>query len=160
MNATLDRLIDDTLHGRRITGPSGSCLVANEAGHELVSYEGDIMSNLESTIRELEKSLLDNPDATSGWAGLEYVLGAYLVNAARHNAGRCVEFIESSSDKLTQQLLANMPVFFRRMEIGYNFGVEPPAEYIELAAKLKQLDNERVASTAARVFERLTKSSR
>ena len=160
MSATLDRLIDDTLHGRRIMSPSGSCLVTNGAGNELVSYEPDITATLESTIRDIEKTLLHNPEAKSSWAGLEYVLGAYLVNAARHDAVRGVQFIESSSPNLMQQLLSNMPVFFRKMDVGYNFGVEPPAAYIELLDKLRESDDESVASTAARVRERLTKRQR
>jgi hypothetical protein len=160
MDTTIDCLINDTLHGRRITGPGGSCLVTNEAGHELVSYEADIMENLESTIRVFEKTLVDQPEAMSKLVGIEYVLGAYLVNAARHDAMRGVDFIESCEAMLMQQLLANMPVFFRRMDVGYNFGVEPPAEYIELARKLKDSRIEYVATTATRVFERLTKRSR
>jgi hypothetical protein len=143
-----------------MTRPSGSCLVANEAGHELVSYESDIIAELESAIREVEKTLLANPEARSGLAGLEYVLGAYLVNAARHDAAHGVEFIESSSAKMMEQLLANISVFLRKLDMGYNFGVEPPVEYIELAKKLRDSDDEHVVSMATRVFEWLTKRSR
>lgn len=160
MNSELKRLIDDTLHGRRFACQSGSCLVTNEAGNELASLEADITTDLESTIREIEESSPGNPKGTITLAGLEYLLGAYLINAAKYDAKRCVDFIESCQAAMVQQFLANMPVFFRRMDVGYNFGVEPPAEYVELARKLKDSRDKNVAATAIRVFERLTKRSR
>jgi hypothetical protein len=160
VDTTLTRLIDDTLHGGRLTSHEGSCLGTNEAGQELASCELNIMAELESAIREIEKTLLRNPGGSSSLAGLEYVLGAYLVNAARHDAKRGVGFIESREASVMQHLLANIPVFFRKMDVGYNFGVEPPSEYIELAKTLKDSCNENLAATARRVLERLSKRSR
>lgn len=157
MNATIEHLIDDTLYGRRIGGKDRSCLVTNEAGSELVRYSGNILTELERTILEINDSGRCQSGSIAGFAGLEYVLGAYLVNAARYDVKRAVKFIESLRSAFVREFLANMPVFFRRMEASYNFELAPPEEYKQMALKLIDSTNEDLAATAKRVVEKLTR---
>ena len=157
MHKTIEKLIDDTLHGRRIGGKAGSCLVSNQAGAELIGLECDVMDELEEAIREIDASLRDGLRSASAFSGLEYVIGAYLVNGARYNANRAIGFVDSLSIGLLRESIANIPVFFRRMESGYNFGVSPPEEYKEFARRLENSQCDEIASTAKRVVERLSR---
>lgn len=156
MSTLIENLIDEVLHGKRIGGENGSCLVSNQAGLELIRHEIDSMAELEVALHEINRLLPDRTGNTDSFSGLDYVIGAYLVNGARHDAGRAIRFIESLTNELQRASIANMPVFFRRMESGYNFGVSPPEEYKTFAHRLQQSQCEEIASTAKRVFARLS----
>lgn len=154
---TIEQLVEDTLYGRRIAGQTGSCLVANEAGLELLHCDHNVSGELENAIRDIDGALRERSATVGQFAGLDYVIGGYLVNAARHDSERAIQFMKTLCPVLLREFIANVPVFFRKMDSGYNFGVAPPKEYIEFAKHETDSENSDIAETAQRVVSRMSR---
>ena len=153
----LDQLIDDTLHARRGNSSNGSCLTVNQAGVELVHSEATLDA-LEGILRsQVDEPMRCGKANVAHFPGLDYVIGAYLVKAARKDAIRGTVFMESLSPPLVREIIANMPVFFRKQGTGYNFGVIPPSTYFEYVEAKCESDDVRIAETAKRVRDRWQK---
>jgi len=155
--STIDQLVEDTLHGRRIASKTGSCLVANEAGLELLHCELNVSYELENAIRDIDNALREGSATVGQFAGLDYVIGGYLVNAARHDSERAIQFIKALCPVLLREFIANVPVFFRKTESGYNFGVAPPRKYVEFAKHEADSEDSAIAETAQRVVSRMSR---
>lgn len=152
----IEQLIEDALHGRRMAGTTGSCLVSNEAGLELLQCQSNIAINLENAIRAIDAALREGSATVGQFGGLDYVIGGYLVNAARHDSKRAVAFMNTLCPVMLREFIANVPVFFRKIEVGYNFGVAPPREYVEFAKEHTDSIDSAVAETARRVVSRMS----
>ena len=151
----MQRLIDDTLHGRQITGNGDSCFVSNEAGIELLNYEVDVVVHLEAAMRQIDSTIREGVAERPHSAGLGYVIGGFLVNAARHDPTRAVTVIDTLCPVLVRECLVNMLVFFRKMEAGYNFSIALPSEYRDFAKVHCSSDDQHIAEAARRVIERI-----
>ncbi len=154
---TIEQLVEDTLHGRRMASKTGSCLVANEAGLELLHCESNVSRELENAIRQIDTALREGSATIGQFAGLDYVIGGYLVNAARHDSERAIEFMKTLCPVLLREFIANIPVFFRKMESGYNFGVAPPKDYVEFAEDETDSEDSAIAEAAQRVVSRMSR---
>ncbi len=153
---TSEELVEDTLQGRRIAGKAGSCLVANRAGLELLHWESDVTNELEDAIRKIDNAIRADSATVGQFAGLDYVIGAYLVNAARHDSRRAIEFMNTVCAVLLREFIASLPVFFRKVESGYSFGVAPPREYVDFVKRKMESRDSMIAETAKKVASRLS----
>ncbi len=63
---------------------------------------------------------------------------------------RAVEFMTSVSPELRREFIAGMPVFFNKLESGYNFGIAPPPEYINFVACQCASEDTSIANAAQR----------
>lgn len=156
----IEQLIEDTLHERRITSTPGTCFVANEAGLELLHCESNVCGELEKAIREIDDVLRKDSASVGQFPGLAYVIGGYLVNAARHDSERAIEFMKTLSPVLLRKFIANVPVFFRKMKSGYNFDVAPPKEYVDFVKHETDSKSSTIAETAQRALLPMSKQKR
>jgi len=152
------QLVLDTLYGRRIGGTErNSCLVVNMAGHELAGIGAQAILPIEGVLREVDQGIRTGTYRPDHFLGLSYVVGAYLVNAARDAPARATLFIDSLSLELVREFISYTPVFFRRLESGYNFGVAPPDEFLRFIETRCHSEDAMIAEAAQRAYDRLTK---
>jgi hypothetical protein len=124
------KLIFDTLHYRPPS--NGTCFVTNEPGLNLISRDASFLPSLEAYLKEASQTKQRRP------SGKAYVIGAYLVIAAKYAPSSLVPFIESLPDEFANEIVTNVSVFFRKMKKSgeYNFKVQPPEELVEFLRKL------------------------
>lgn len=151
-----DQLIEDTLYGRRLVSYADSCFVTNESGLELLRCKEDILENLEKVLQKIDISLSAHPITIRQFIGLQYILGGYLVNAARHDPRRAVQFIQSLCPMLIQKFIAKIPVFFEKKNNKFKYGISLPQEYIELINSHINSERSEIAATAQRALEKLS----
>lgn len=152
----IDQLIEDTLYGRRLKGYDWSCLSTNEAGQELIRCTSNICDHLERALLRIDYSLKARSSNIRKFIGLEDVMGAYLINAARYNPSRAIQFIQTLSPLLIKEFISDIPLFFWKKNDSYVFGVSIPPEYIEFVERSIQSENNEIAATAQRALEKLS----
>jgi hypothetical protein len=170
------KLVLDTLFDLKSDTKNG-CFVVNRAGTLLLNSPESILPVIQVILRdtvepglaEFQQStvsaklanLLDGHSDLAGarvFPGLDYVLGAYLVVGAKTNPDRITKFLATVSTKLLINAISVIPVFFKRMRDGYNFGVAPDGVVLELVITLSQSGQADVKSIAARVLNQLIES--
>lgn len=168
-------LVFDTLYDR-IRGDQTSCFTSNVAGESLLQSPASILPAIEKVLRETVEPALSVSgtnkirDAALSqilgeysslgvqlvFRGLDYVLGAYLVVGARSDFARVASFLRTVSDTLLIEAISVIPVFFRRMDDGYNFGVSPEGEVKKFVLDLAKSHRKDVSIAATKVIEEMT----
>ncbi len=159
----IEQLALDTLYARRMHR-DGSCFVHNAAGVELRAETSGALPVIEQILEHTVDPLLRNsrenervsairsrlrdemhiadadrmPIRSPDFPGLDYLLGAYLVIAAKSDPGRAVDLLSRSSAALKREALSAIPIFFRLMSDGYNSGIAPPELYRGFARQLAE----------------------
>lgn len=178
MMKDIRELVLDTLYDRGQEGRSSS-FVVNNAGLDLLnSKQLETLQIIESILCDLVEPALLNHEVskdfdlaaklgcdvnlieTSPFNGLTYVLGAYWLISIRLNiVNRAFQFFDTHSDKLLSDAISCVPIFFKKLDDGYNFEVEPP---ITLLNYIKSKSNHRssvVSQAASRTFARIKPST-
>jgi hypothetical protein len=175
----LEQLVLDTLYERRMNRQG--CFVDNAAGIELIGSNQDALSIIEQILEQMVEpvlcdssendrvaaireqfrgrhgSLTDRmPIRSPDFPGLVYVVGAYLVIAAKSDPQRAVRFLDGRSAALKVEAVRAIPVFFKLMTNGYNFQTAPPLEYREFLRELASSDIQIIRSAAERALHFIT----
>lgn len=147
-------LIHDTLYGKPAEGVATSCFVTNKPGVELASVTKNVLADLEVAIREVDRNIDSPRSYHAQFPGLDYLLGAYLINATRHNeVYRSVDFIRSCGVLVFCRSLLMIPAFFGITDRGYAFGVALPEELHDFVDASRTHHENEIASTARRVYD-------
>jgi hypothetical protein len=179
----LEQLALDALYGRRIN--RRGCIVFNVAGEELFAAPQEVIPIVErvlletvepilaeskedlrvSQIRENLKTALPEsvvnqmPIRSRDFSGLDYLLGAYLVIAARSDPDVAVRFLARVSAALQVEALAAIEIFFMSKADGYVRGIAPPVQFRAFVRQLAESRCEKLRSVAERTLIRVTWAS-
>jgi hypothetical protein len=163
----LEQLALETLYGHRehVDG----CFSFNVAGVELIGGPPEVASVIERILREVVEPVLADstevhrifrirqafgplgdrmPIRAPAFAGLDYLLGAYLIVTARSEPDRAVAFLQESSVALLAECLAAVRVFFNRKGRGYAFGIAPSEQLFAFVRQLTEHDDVTLRSLA------------
>lgn len=153
-NDGISHLILDALYYRRPTS-GDSCLVSNVAGLDLLKADS-------SALERIEKILCDVVAPRTGsrvrdeFLGLDYLFGAYAIIGSRYDPSRVVTFVQTMPVPLQAEFVAVLPVFFRRCEGAYSFGVAPAPDLLDLVEKFCSSETEALRKAAERAISFLT----
>ncbi len=162
MTTSFERLIDDTLHERRM-GREGS-FVWNVAGQELRSAGPGALSEMERAIKEaIEPALRDFPPPTDSLfqdvgplPGLKAFLGAYLVVGLTSDPPRVIGFLRNLDEVLLTRAIAASGTFFAKTKAGYQFDIAPPPALLEFLVEFSSSSSLRLQKAAKRALAFVT----
>jgi len=148
------QLISDVFSYRRI--PDGTCFYVNEPGMRLIEGDASYLPAIKATLRETVQNRASRE-------ALKYVVGAFVVISSRYAPDSIVSFIRSLPLEIQGPIIANLPLFFRKVRTGhYNFGVAPAPQligFIEETAKTGEPPLQENARGALRELSRPTKGA-
>ena len=151
----LEQLVLDTLYDRR-KPKTDSCLVVNEAGIELLAGTSEALPIIERVIHDVVIPEFA-PGATGGdrFLGLNYVLGAYWVISRKVGSDRAIPFVRDLPESLIVQAVWAIPIFFRKMAEGYNFGCSPGKPLMEFLNELNSAADPTLRGEAGIVLQQM-----
>lgn len=154
------KTVSETLMQTRMRIPKGSCFGTNLAGQELCQITDDITEELFKAVVEIDYLIESGRKSFHDYLGVTYVFGAMFLNGAKNEkADVVVEVVLSLSPKMLFECVNTLPVFFQMTKGGYNYDIQPPVEYINLARHLSRSASGRLQESGSRVLRHLTRSA-
>lgn len=149
----IEELVLDTLYYRRMD-PDRDCLQVNLAGQELERQSAEVLPQIEHVLSTVVAPVSLQPPTKlpfpgssdrsyklDPFPGLSGLLGAYMLIGSKHDVVRVVGFLRTLPPELQADVVALVPVFFRRTKVRpqekeNNDLKEPPDE--ELLSFVKE----------------------